>query len=112
MSEDLPSQETRRDRLWEAAETQGVPLRTILASVGIVVATYLVGKLVYKVREVILLIVVAGFVALLLDPVVVLLQRWGARRRGAAVAIVTLGATVIFAGLAFAFGYPLVNGLT
>ena len=112
MSVPLPSPETRRERLWEAAESRGIPLRTILVTVGVVVVVYLSGRLVYKLREIILLVVVAGFVALLLDPAVVLLERRVVRRRGAAVAIVTAAALLVFAGLAFAFGYPLVNGLT
>jgi predicted PurR-regulated permease PerM len=39
-------------------------------------------------------------------------QRRLVPRRGAAVAIVTLLATLVFIGLAVAFGYPLVNGIT
>jgi predicted PurR-regulated permease PerM len=104
--------ESRRDRLWDAAAARGVPLLAILATVAVVVVTFLLGKLVYKLREIILLMVVAGFIALLLNPVVVVLQRWKVRRRGVAVAIVTLFAVLVFAGLAALFGYPLVNGLT
>lgn len=103
--------DSRRQRLWEVAEAKGVPLRTIVAAVGVVVAVYLAGRLVYKLREIILLVVVAGFIALLLDPAVVLIQRRLLRRRGAAVSLVTLVALAVFAGLAFAFGYPLVNGI-
>jgi predicted PurR-regulated permease PerM len=43
---------------------------------------------------------------------VVLLQRRLFPRRGAAVAIVTVLAVLVFIGLAVAFGYPLVNGIT
>jgi predicted PurR-regulated permease PerM len=82
--------ESRRDRLWDAAAARGVPLLAILATVGVVVVTFLAGKLVYKLREIVLLMVVAGFIALLLNPVVVVLQRWKIKRRGFAVAIVTL----------------------
>ena len=111
MPEDT-SPDSRRDRLWEAAAARGVPLLAILSTVGVVVVVYLVGKLVYKLREIVLLMVVAGFVALLLNPAVVLLQRWKVKRRGVAVAIVTLFSVIVFAGLAALFGYPLVNGLT
>ncbi len=104
--------ESRRERLWEAAEARGVPLRTILSWVGVVVAVYLAGLLLYRLRDIILLLVVAGFVALLLDPAVVLIQRHVVHHRGSAVALVTLVAVLAFAGLAFAFGYPLVNGIT
>ena len=77
-----------------------------------VVAVYLAGKLLYRIKDIVLLIVVAGFIALLLNPIVVLVQRRLVPRRGAAVAIVTLWATLVFIGLAVAFGYPLVNGIT
>jgi predicted PurR-regulated permease PerM len=55
--------------------------------------------------------VVAGFIALILNPFVVFVQR-RVRRRGPAVAVVTIWAILVFAGLAIAFGYPLANGLT
>jgi predicted PurR-regulated permease PerM len=109
---DDTSPESRRDRLWDAAAARGVPLLAILATVLIVVVTFLVGKLVYKLREIVLLMVVAGFIALLLNPLVVLLQRWKVKHRGAAVAIVTVLGLLVFGGLAALFGYPLVNGLT
>jgi predicted PurR-regulated permease PerM len=95
-----------------AAERRHVPLLTILITVGVVAATYLAGKLIYRIKDILLLIVVAGFIALLLNPIVVIVQRYLFPRRGAAVAIVTLLATLVFIGLAVAFGYPLVNGIT
>ncbi|MGO8723590.1 MAG: AI-2E family transporter [Acidimicrobiales bacterium] len=112
MSEDSSSPETRRDRLWAAAESRNIPLGTILTGAAVVVLVYLTGKLVYRLRDVILIMVVAGFVALILNPLVVVLQRWHLRRRGWAVAVVTIWASAIFVALAVAFGYPLVNGLT
>jgi len=102
---------TRRARLWEWADERRIPLTAIIATVVVVAATYLAGRLVYKLREVILLIVVAGFVALLLNPLVLLLQRAGITRRGSAVALVTLFAVLGFIGLAYAFGNPLATGL-
>jgi len=99
-------------RLWQAADKRRVPLRTIVAAVVVVVIFYLSGKLIYRLRDVFLLIVVAGFIALLLNPLVLLLQRYVVRRRGFAVGIVTLLALVVFVALAYAFGNPLVNGIT
>jgi predicted PurR-regulated permease PerM len=107
MADKSPPQ-TRRERLWRSAGSRGIPLRAILATVGVVVAAYLAGKLLYRLRDVLLLMAVAGFVALLLNPLVVYLQRWKVPRRGFAVAIVTFWAVVVFAGLAVAFGSPLV----
>jgi predicted PurR-regulated permease PerM len=112
MADPLPPPETRRARLWKAAASHGIPLPAILITVGAIVVAYLAGKLLFRLRDVVLLIAVAGFVALLLNPIVVALQRWKVRRRGLAVAIVTFWAVAVFVGLAFAFGYPLVNGIT
>ena len=98
-------------RLWRYADLRHVPLRTIVVTVAVVAATYLAGQLLYKLRTILLLIVVAGFVALLLNPIVVLLQR-RIPRRGLAVTIVTLGALIVFAVVAYEFGNPLVNGIT
>jgi len=103
---------TRRARLWEWADERHVPLQAILMTVGVVVTTLLAGKIIYKLREIFLLMAVAGFVALLLNPLVVLLQRVKFSRRGYAVAIVTVFAVLAFSGLAYAFGAPLANGLT
>ena len=99
-------------RLWQAADRRGVPLRTIVVACLVVAFFYLSGKLIYRLRDVVLLVLVAGFVALLLNPLVLLLQRSVVRRRGFAVAIVTAVALLVFLGLAVAFGYPLVNATT
>jgi predicted PurR-regulated permease PerM len=104
--------ETRLARVWQAADLRRVPLRTIVATVMVVAATYLAGKLIYRLRDVVLLVVVAGFIAVLLNPMVIFLQRHVVARRGFAVAIVTAWALLVFMGLAVAFGYPLVNGIT
>jgi predicted PurR-regulated permease PerM len=121
--DDLP-RVTRRDRLWAAAESRNIPLRAILVSVAVVALAYFAGKLIYRLRDVILLMVVAGFIGLILNPVVLAVQRWVLhgvsvengeevhRRRGLAVTVVTLLSLLIFVGLAVAFGYPLVNGIT
>ena len=76
-----------------------------------VVATYLVGKPIYRLRDIVLLMLVAGFAAMLLNPVVAKVQR-RVPRRGLAVTIVTLCAALVFISLAAAFGVPLVNGIT
>jgi predicted PurR-regulated permease PerM len=106
-----PHPQSRHERLRSAAAARGIPLPTILASCGVVVAIYLAGKLAYRMRDVLLMILIAGFVALILNPMVVYVQR-GVRRRGLAVAFVIGWATVVFIGLAILFGDPLLNGLT
>ena len=106
-----PPPRGRIARLFEAADRRHVPLRTILVTVAVVVATYLAGQLIYRLRDIVLLMLVAGFVAMLLNPVVAKVQRH-AERRGLAVTIVTLCAALVFISLAAAFGVPLVNGIT
>jgi len=102
----------RHRRLRDAAVKRGVPLATILVTVAVVVLVYLAGKLAYRIRDILLMIAVAGFVSLILNPLVVALQGWGIRRRGWAVAIVAIWTVLVFAGLLAAFGYPLAHGIT
>src|SRR5271166_4504446 len=99
-------------RLQGKTRAEGVPLDTILTTIGLLVATYLLAKILYGLREVVLLFLVGGFVALVLNPQVQAVQRWGVHRRGLAVLLVSLWAIAVFLGLAVAFGYPLVNSLT
>lgn len=107
-----PADRTRRARLFEVAREQGVPLAAILTSVAVVVGVYVVAKLAYRLRDIVLILVLAGFVAVVLNPLVVALQKGGIPRRGVAVAVVTVLAVLAFAGLAVAFGSPLINGVT
>ena len=99
-------------RLWHAADLRRVPLRTIITAVVVVAVFYLAGKLIYRLRDVVLLVLVAGFVALILNPLVLVLQRSVVKRRGLAVTLVTLLALLVFVGLAVTFGWPLVNATT
>ncbi len=112
MPEQSPAPATRRARLWEAAESRGIPLRAILATAAVVVAIYVAAKLLYRLREVMLLVVMAAFIAMLLTPLVIALQRWRVKRRGLAVTVVIIWGLAVFAGLALAFGYPLANGIS
>jgi predicted PurR-regulated permease PerM len=102
----------RLQRVWEAADVRRVPLRTITVAILSVAFFFLLGKLIYRLRDVLLIMLVAGFIALLLNPAVLVVQRYVVRRRGFAVSIVTLIAVLVFLGLAAAFGYPLVNAIT
>ncbi len=101
----------RRGRLFAAARARGIPLPTILVVDAVVIVTWLAYRLVGRLREVILWILIAAFIALVLDPAVVFLQRHRFRR-GPAVGLVFAFALVVFAGLLGLFGYPLVNALT
>ncbi len=106
------SPDTRRARLIQRAARNNVPLNTILTTIAVIVAVYFAGKLLYRLRDLMMLLVVGGFIALILNPAVIRLQKIGVRRRGIAVLIVSVASAVVFLLLALAFGYPLVNGLT
>jgi predicted PurR-regulated permease PerM len=102
----------RLGRLWGAADFRRVPLRTIITAILAVAVVFLAGKLIYRLKDVLLLLVVAGFLALILNPLVGVAQRYVVKRRGFAVSVVGVFLVVLFAGLSVAFGYPLVNGIT
>jgi predicted PurR-regulated permease PerM len=102
----------RLGRLWTAAEVRKVPLRTIIAAILAVAFFYLAGLLVYRLRGVLLLLLVAGFLALILNPVVGVIERYVVKRRGFAVTVVGVLAVLAFLGLVVAFGYPMVNAIT
>ena len=101
----------RREQLFAAASARGVPLRTILTVDAVVIATWVLYRLLGRLREVILWVLIASFIALVLNPAVGALQRHRFRR-GPAVGVVFAAAVVTFAGLLALFGYPLVNSLT
>src|SRR5260370_210460 len=111
-ADDATTVHVRHGRLRAAAARRGVPLATILVTVAVVVLVYLAGKLAYRIRDVLLMIAVAGFISLILNPLVVALQRWRIRRRGWAVSIVALWTVLVLTGLLAAFGYPLAHGVT
>jgi predicted PurR-regulated permease PerM len=104
--------ESRRGRMLRVADVNRVPVRAILFTIAVVVGVYLFGQVLFRLRTLLMIGLLSGFIALILNPLVVALEHWKVRRRGPAVAIVTVLALLAFFGLALAFGYPLVNGLT
>ncbi|MGC8510023.1 MAG: AI-2E family transporter [Acidimicrobiales bacterium] len=108
---EVTSGDSRRARVLRRADASNVPLRTILVTVFTVAGVYLAGLVLYRLRDLLLLMLVGGFLALILNPLVVGLQR-RIGRRGPAVAVVGVATLAVFVGLAFGFGYPLVNALT
>ena len=56
--------ETRRARIILRAKLNDVPLLTIITAVMVVVLVYLTGKVLYRLRDILLLMVVGSFIAL------------------------------------------------
>src|SRR3954469_7025793 len=88
-----------------------VPVRTILATIGLVLATALALDIVVETRRVLTWIVVGAFFAVALYPVVGWLQRrmLGGKRRALATFLVFLLVFILLAALIAAFAVPLVN---
>ena len=103
---------TRWALLRGAAESRGIPLWTIVTIVSLAAAIYVSGKVLYRLRDILIWLAVSGFLALILNPLVVMLQRRIAPRRNVAVAIVTVSAVLIFVGVAVGCGYPLAAGIS
>ena len=87
---------------------QPVPWRTILATIGIVVATYMLWLLLRRLSGVITLLVVAAFFAILLTPAVDFVERRGLRRSIATIIVFLVGFSLLAAMLA-AFINPIVR---
>jgi predicted PurR-regulated permease PerM len=102
----------RLARLWSAADMHRIPLMTIIVAILAVAFFYLAGKLIYRLRDILLLLLVAGFLAMILNPVVLVMQKYVVKRRGFAVSLVGVLLVVVFLGLSVAFGYPLVTSIT
>ena len=93
------------------ADRRPVPVRTILATIGLVLATALLIYMVLQVRQVLTWIVVAAFFAVALYPLVGWVQRrlLGGKRRALATFLVFLLVFVVLAALIAAFAVPLVD---
>jgi len=107
-----PSGSPRWALLRGAAESRGIPLWTIVTIIALAAAIYVGGKVLYRLRDILILLAMSGFIALILNPLVVLMQRRIAPRRSVAVAIVTVSAVLIFVGVAVGCGYPLAAGIS
>ncbi len=59
--------DTRRSRMFERAEARNVPLRTIIVTILVVARVYLAALVLYRLRNILLILLVGGFVALLLN---------------------------------------------
>ena len=95
----------------DGVDRRPVPVRTILATIGLVLATALLIYMVLQIRQVLTWIVVGAFFAVALYPVVGWVQRrmLGGKRRALATFLVFLLVFVLLSALIAAFAVPLVN---
>jgi predicted PurR-regulated permease PerM len=90
-------------------QSRPVPVRTILAVIGLVLATAVALWLFVRLARIESILVVAAFFAVVLNPVVELVQRRLHVRRGFAVAIVFIVFFGLLGAMLYAFISPLVN---
>ncbi|MGN6243124.1 MAG: AI-2E family transporter [Motilibacteraceae bacterium] len=86
-----------------------VPVRTILATIGLVLLTYIALRLVQTVSRVLIWTLIAAFFAVALHPLVDRLERHLGGRRWLATLLVFLGVLVALAGLVALFVTPFVQ---
>jgi predicted PurR-regulated permease PerM len=91
-----------------AGDTEKVPIRTILTTIGLVLATAAALYVVLQIRQILTWIIIAGFFAVALAPLVGWFQRrvFG-ERRALATLVVFFLVVIAFAGLAALFIVPL-----
>lgn len=89
-----------------------VPIRTILATIGLVLATLILLVMVQKLARILGLLVVAGFFSIVLTPAVDFLERRGMRRSMSTMVVFLVGLALL-SGMLAAFIQPIareVNG--
>ena len=93
------------------ADRRPVPVRTILTTIGLVLATALLSYIVLQIRQVLTWLVVGAFFAVALYPVVGWVQRrmLAGKRRALATFLVFLLVFILLSALIAAFAVPLVN---
>jgi predicted PurR-regulated permease PerM len=77
--------------------------RAILVVLGVVLAAWIVLRVLWVTRDVLIWVAISMFLAMALNPAVEALQARGLKRRGAAVAVVIVGATLFIVAIAALF---------
>jgi predicted PurR-regulated permease PerM len=85
-----------------------VPFRTILATIGLVLATIILLRGLQRMSHILGLLVVAGFFAIVLTPAVDFLERRGFRRSLATIVVFLIGVSLL-AGMLALFIQPIVR---
>jgi len=91
--------------------SNGIPYRLILTAIWLTIASAIAVVLIYELRHVIFSLIIAGFLALVVNPAVLRLQRWHLSR-GQAIAIVVVIGTVAIVGIGTLIAAPLATQAT
>ena len=98
--------ETTRARAGAPATWSDVPWRTIIATVGVVVATYVVVTLLLAAARILVWVAIAGFMAVVLAPLVARVNRRFGGRRTLATGTVVVATLLVLIGVAALFIMP------
>jgi predicted PurR-regulated permease PerM len=90
-------------------ERRPVPVRTIMVTIGLVLATFLTLYLIVKLAHIEALLIVAAFFAVVFTPPVNFVRRHLHLGRGLATALVFLISLAVFSAMIYAFVRPLVD---
>ena len=90
-------------------EQRPVPVKTILVTIGLVLASLASIYLLFLLSHILTLLVIAGFFAIVLTPPVELLRRHLRLSKGLATTVVFLGLIGLVVGLLYSFIRPLVD---
>jgi predicted PurR-regulated permease PerM len=90
---------------------KAIPYRLILAAIWLTIASIVAVLLIVELKHVIFDLIIAGFLALVVNPAVLRLQRWHLSR-GQAIAIVVVIGTVAIVGIGTLIAAPLATQAT
>jgi predicted PurR-regulated permease PerM len=97
------------DRRRSDRRKESVPVKTILATIGLVILTYLCWRMVLQLQDMIKLIFIAVFFSLVLNPAVDWVEHRMRIRRGLAAGVVFFVGLILFSALMYLFIRPLVD---
>jgi predicted PurR-regulated permease PerM len=92
-----------------SADRRPVPVRTILAAIGLVLATVVTIYALIRLSHIVTLIAIAGFFAVVLSPAVNFLEQKARMRRAVATLVTFVVGIGLFAGMMYAFIRPIVD---
>ena len=91
------------------SDRRPVPVRSILAAIGLVLATVATIYLLFRLGHILTLIAIAGFFAVVLSPAVNFLERKARLRRSLATLVTFIVGIAVFSAMMYAFVRPIVD---
>jgi len=103
--------DNRQQNSWLRRLLGSTPIRTILVADAVIISTVLTAFLLWELRGLLLLVIVAAFIAVILDPAVALLEKTKLSRGISTLLIFLLG-TLFVVGIIFLIAQPIYQAAT